>query len=552
MTFDTLYQNAYWYTDTTINTGLEAGAYSFNMYFNELPRPWWNSTYNSRERINISAGSSAIPSEYPVKLTLNHAQMVTDSKSQSDGDDIRIAYWTGSAWSEVNRTLGDGSSWNSASTTILFKTQASIAASGFDNDHYLYYNNTGAASPPTNTPSARYYLAESLAETQTSSTAYSNKVQLQFTPSDESEHWVIVATWRQRHVGSLGAQRDLGQARITVNAAARTGTDLITYRMSGNVWQAQGAFLRINGTTAQQTIGIDFRAVGGTDGIDNARILAFMIPDPSSADIQYAEDLARTNDTANPTESLNLTFTPSSAGDYLWMVNGFHHEGPGGTSAGGLFAQDETSTDQQSSQETYLSSTSVGFKPLVHFEQRTLAASSQSFIIRFQPDTTPGSERQGLTQLLFRSDVFEGVETADSAGQSTTSSTSYQTKVSLTTASQSSNRDYVYLVVMMHDDASGGNINNASFGQIRLAGTQQLEAEHAIARSSYNTQIAWGYAETNTGSRAIDARFRAEFSSVTAEAQYAHILALRYKEPTLTLGGEEEDGMKLTVSVYHT
>ncbi|MFQ5553368.1 MAG: hypothetical protein ACE5EW_06585, partial [Thermoplasmata archaeon] len=557
LAFDTVGQTAYWYVDETWPTGGEdygiaAGNYTFNMYFDELPRGWWDSNYTFRRPINISAGSSSIPISYPVKLTFDHEQLVTDSKSQADGDDIRVVYWTGSAWNELDRTLGNGSSWNNASTTILFKTQTAIAASGFNTDHYLHYNYSAAVSPPTNTLSARYFLNQSLGETQTSSATYANKVQLQFTPSETSEHWVVVATWRQRHVGGSGTEEIYGEARITVNGAARTGTDLISYQSGGDVWNVNGAFLKINGTTAQQTIGIDFRANGGTDAIDGATILAFMIPDPPTADVQYAEDLPQVTDTVDPTDALTVTFTPPSAGDYIWMANAFHHEAPG-SSTSRIFAEDETNANQQRSRETHIS-TAI-FKPLIHFEQRNLGASSQSFVIRHEPDTA-GSERRGLTQLLFRSDVFEGVESASSAAYETTTLTSYQPKVSLTTATQSSDRDYVYLVVLAHDDV-GAIVTDGHFAEIRLAASQQVEAQHESDRGDYPTMIAWGYAETNTGNRAIDARYRAEVSSVTAEAEFAHILALRYKEPSLTLDPEETEGggggdVQITVHVHHT
>jgi hypothetical protein len=559
ITFDTLGQTAYWYVDETWPTGsnefaLAAGNYTFNMYFGGGGgASWWDTNYSSRQPINISAGSSSIPSDYPVKLTLNHSDLVTNGKSQADGDDIRIAYWNGTAWSEVDRVLGNGSSWDSADTRVLFKTQASIAASGFDTDHYLYYNHSTAASPPTSTPSARYFLAESLGETQTSSTTYANKVQLQFTPGNNSEEWVIVATWRQRHVGSSGVQVFLGESQITLNGAARTGTDQLTYEMSGDVWKTFAAILKITGVDTQQTVGIDFRANGGTDGIDNARILAFMIPDPTNADVQYGENLATTTDTANPTYPLAVTFTPTSNGDYVWMVNGFHHEGPSGSNGGGLFAEDETGGDRQNSEESYLSSSSEGFVPLTHFEVRSLTTSSQTFDIRHQADVG-GNDRQGLTQILFRADVFEGVETAASTGQSTTTLTTYQTKISLETALQSSDRDYVYLAVMMHDDVgSGGDLSNSDFAEWRINGTQHLEGEKAIARGTYHTQISMGFAETLPGNRTIDGRYRAEVSTVTAETQWAHVTVLRYKEPALALEAEEQQGtIEVTVYVHHT
>jgi hypothetical protein len=504
---------------------------------------WWDATYGYRARITVSAGSSAIPANYPTRFTFNHAGLVSGGKSLASGNDARILYWNGSTWTELSRILfNDGpagqasSTWNAASTTLFFKTVAGISASGSDTGYYLYYGNPLAGSPPTTTPSSRYYLAESLGETTTTSSSYATKLQLQFTPSAATEHWVVVATWRQREIGSLGTTVSGGYGRISINGSPRTGTNDITFRQSGDVWKTFQAFLKVTGTTAQQTISIDHAwNGGGTDAIDNARILAFLIPDPASADIQYGEALAVTNDTANPTNSLTTTFSPSSAGDYVWMANGFVHEGPGGGSNGGLFALDETAATQQNSAESY-TGVGSGFVPFLHFERRNLTTGSKSFIIRHQPDAPTGGEREGLTQLLFRADVFEAVELASSTGLSSTTSTSPVTKNTLTTSAPAA-RDYVYLVVMGLDDTVQ-NVTLSTFGEVRLGGTTMLAEEVAIDRLGYDSQIGWAYAENVTGGRIIDARFWAETGN-TSEAQWSHIVALRYKEPGTSLGPEE-------------
>jgi hypothetical protein len=233
---------------------------------------WWNSSYDYRKKITVSAGSKAIPSGYPVKFSFDHKSLVdaVPSKSLANGDDIRIAYYNGATWAEVDRALFNdninSSSWNDPSgTTIMFKTQAGISASGYDEGYYLYYDYPSATSPPTNTPSSRFYLAEDLSETQTSSTTYSTKVQLQFTPSSTDEHWVVVATWRQRHVTGLGLKRMLGEGRISLNGSPRTGTVDTSFESSGDLWKTFQAFLKITGTASQQTVSIDHRSDGGTD-----------------------------------------------------------------------------------------------------------------------------------------------------------------------------------------------------------------------------------------------------------------------------------------------
>jgi hypothetical protein len=240
----------------------------------------------------------------------------------------------------------------------------------------------------------------------------------------------------------------------------------------------------------------------------------------------------------NPTDAQVLTFTPSSAGDYIWMVNGFYHEGPGGGSSGGLFAEDETGTDRQNTEESYIGGTDR-FVPLIHFERRNLSASSKTFVIRSQPDTSNGSERQGLTQLLFRADVFGATEVASSPSVESTSSVTYVTKNTLTTGSVPSDHDYVYLVVMGSDNESYKDINVSNFTEIRLGGMQQLEEEIALNRWYYDRQIAWAHAETCRGNRMIDTRYRNEAGGTKGTiVQNAHILSLRYIEPDISLGAE--------------
>ena len=141
--------------------------------------------------------------------------------------------------------------------------------------------------------------------------------------------------------------------------------------------------------------------------------------------------------------------------------------------------------------------------------------------------------------LLFRSDVFEGVETVDDATRTTTTSTSPQTKISLTTATQASAHDYIYLAVMMQDDADLNSLLGPSFADIRHAGNPVMTTTMAIDRGGYDTTLSWASAEYTTGNQTLMERFWSSGATVTARAEYAHILALRYKEPGTSLGSEE-------------
>ncbi len=109
---------------------------------------WWDCGYLYRQPLPVSAGAVAAPKDYSVSLTFNHADLVSGSKSQADGDDIRVSYWNGSSWIELDRLLDPGSSWNNATTKIWFMTQASVPPTSSDNNYRLHYGNASVSSPP--------------------------------------------------------------------------------------------------------------------------------------------------------------------------------------------------------------------------------------------------------------------------------------------------------------------------------------------------------------------------------------------------------------------
>ena len=111
---------------------------------------WWSASYHYRQKLSITSGTTAIPTQYSVRLQLDHAALVSVSQSLASGDDVRVAWWSGTAWVELDRLLDDQSAWNSATTQLWFRTQAAIGASSTDDNYYLYYGYAGATAPPAN------------------------------------------------------------------------------------------------------------------------------------------------------------------------------------------------------------------------------------------------------------------------------------------------------------------------------------------------------------------------------------------------------------------
>ncbi|TRZ52773.1 MAG: DUF2341 domain-containing protein, partial [Dehalococcoidia bacterium] len=119
---------------------------------------WWDINYQYRKRITITNNSSTdeLAQGFSTYVEIDHAGLVGNSKSQADGDDIRIVY----NGKELDRLIDDDATdygWNQADSRIWFKTQNAIAASGTDNNYWVYYKNDSAANPPADGNKVYYF-----------------------------------------------------------------------------------------------------------------------------------------------------------------------------------------------------------------------------------------------------------------------------------------------------------------------------------------------------------------------------------------------------------
>ena len=107
-----------------------------------------SNVFLNRKPITVTASIPGAPVGYSVSVQFDHAALVAAGKAMASGNDVRVFYINGATKTELDRTLDAGSSWNSSTTRIWFKTQAAIALNGSDGNYFLYYNNPGAGTPP--------------------------------------------------------------------------------------------------------------------------------------------------------------------------------------------------------------------------------------------------------------------------------------------------------------------------------------------------------------------------------------------------------------------
>jgi len=97
-------------------------------------------TFNLAAPIDVMTA----PPGYTIPLTFDHGTLVSEGKSLSNGDDIRVEFDDGSGPVEIDRILDDESAWDTIETTIFFQVQPTAGT------YRLKYGNPLATDPPDN------------------------------------------------------------------------------------------------------------------------------------------------------------------------------------------------------------------------------------------------------------------------------------------------------------------------------------------------------------------------------------------------------------------
>ncbi|MFN8024162.1 MAG: DUF2341 domain-containing protein [Acidimicrobiales bacterium] len=94
-----------------------------------------------RRRIDVVGGTSGAPAGYTTSLVFDHAAMVGAGQSLASGDDVRVWRHDGTTWTELDRVLDDGSSWDAIDTTVWFRTTEPIGP-GQTVSYWMYFGDT--------------------------------------------------------------------------------------------------------------------------------------------------------------------------------------------------------------------------------------------------------------------------------------------------------------------------------------------------------------------------------------------------------------------------
>lgn len=118
---------------------------------------WWDVAYERRFNVDVATGAN-VPDRGYIGYTarvpvLDTQALIAAGQMQADCSDLRMTYYDGLSWQELPRHVLN---CNTPNTDIRFALVADIAASGNDDNYYIYYDNPAPAALPAMTPTNVY------------------------------------------------------------------------------------------------------------------------------------------------------------------------------------------------------------------------------------------------------------------------------------------------------------------------------------------------------------------------------------------------------------
>ncbi|MEL7311123.1 MAG: hypothetical protein AAFN07_06410 [Pseudomonadota bacterium] len=115
---------------------------------NAVTGEWWDTDYLYRQNLAVSTGPTQ-PDRgydgYTLRVpAFNTQSLIAAGELQPDCDDLRILYFDGAGWTELDRHVID---CGGVSSDLRFAAPVGLASNAIDDDFYVYYGNPAAGQP---------------------------------------------------------------------------------------------------------------------------------------------------------------------------------------------------------------------------------------------------------------------------------------------------------------------------------------------------------------------------------------------------------------------
>lgn len=354
-----------------------------------------------------------------------------------------------------------------------------------------------------------FRYGESLGQSDTTSTAYQDKVTLTFTPPTSGDY-IIIADAEVK--GSSTSYRSL--ARLYIGT---TVYQELMYRVKDTLdWYPFNALKRLS-LSASTTIKIQFcsSSTSATASIRNARLIAFKLSS------EYAESEGRTTTTNTGWQTkATLTFTPTTAGDYLVIATANLDGSSTSYDVKCQLLQDDATVQASVVRRATSSTARYNFGAM---RKITLSAASHNFKIQYCSSNTLGTAGISYAHIIaIRVDQFPHSYYQETEAESSpAASGTWYDKVTSTYTPEAA--DHLIIGTIHHTSASSSYSVGIRLNQDGTIATDRLIEQQAS--TDYESSFSFTKASLTATSKTDKIQYMGE--STATKVKMARIISLQ-------------------------
>ena len=423
-------------------------------------------------------------------------------------------YWRIRFWDTNNNV----STW---SNTSQFSLQNSLLTKGLTGD--------GFDIGPMSIESQSYYSESTAESTWSTDTTYQDKTTMTFTPESNSTY-LIIASWLMRQTRLRTGYYVQGKLTRTTGTA-KDFNELIYYPKDATDYISGGTIGidTFGESPTSQTYKIQYRTTSTSSvaRIKEAKMIALKLD--TNID-KYAESETRTTTTSTTyQDKTTLTFTPASTGDYIILASATLDGSSASYDYRAQLTIDGTAYSTTNIETNLATNRELWFV----LKKVNLSAASHTIKIQYSSESSAGTTGIADARIVaIRADRFLNNYYGENETRATTTSTSYQTYLTLTDTPQAT--DHLILAV---EDLDASSTSYSTYGQALKGATTYgemlREAKDATGRGMQYFTLK---KETLTNSSTSwYLQYRSENAAATAGINNGRILVLELTEPSINV-----------------